>query len=235
MVDHFKKWMTTQTTNQNGTTTTTWTNASTGTTAYTDNTSSFYVSGGSGMRIVKNPMRVTTYDDSVEMPTDPDNYGGRYVHRDKKGRLILRAGDKIVLPDDTEIIVDTTGNYLINDKDAKVVYKANRSRDFNRYINASDLLEDFLGYLRSMGVKRREVMKVDLGVFISWLVIAAAEADQIEKPQEEVLMIESHVKRTRLTPQCKCCKRFIPKRNAEAGILFCNGAEMDRYRERIAA
>lgn len=224
MLTHMKKWMVTTKT-QTGTTIG-WTSAtSNATTAYTNT-----------INISTTPIKVAVYpDDMVEMPNSPDNYGGRHVYRDKDGRLQLRAGDKVVLPDGTEIILDATGNYVINDSDAKVVYRANRSRDFNRYINASDLLEEFLRYLRSMGVKRKEVMKVDLGVFISWLIIAAAEADQIDKPQEEVLMIEHHVKRTKLQPKCKCCAKFIPKRNAEAGVFFCNGAEMDRYREKIAA
>ncbi len=154
---------------------------------------------------------------------------------DDKGRIVVRPGDTLLLPDGTEVIVDKAGNYTINDADAKVIYKANRVHEFNRYVNASDLLEEFLRYLRSMGVTRKDVMKVDLGVFITWLIVAAAEADGMEKPSEEVLMLESQVKPIMRQPICKCCKRFIPRKVAEAGVFFCNGAHMDRYRERVLA
>lgn len=236
MLTHMKKWMTKSTTS--GGTKIAWTTAttsSTNPTVYADNTMIY----SNSVKIVSNPnlivkskpqkIRIT---DDVDIDWDPV---GIFLNYDKDGRIQLAAGMKLVAPDGAEIVVDAAGNYVVNDKDAKVVYRANRSRDFNRYINASDLLEEFLRYLRSMGVKRKDVMKVDLGVFISWLIIAAAEADQIDKPQEEVLMIEHHVKKTKLTPKCKCCAKFIPKRNAEAGVFFCNGAEMDRYREKIAA
>lgn len=154
---------------------------------------------------------------------------------DDKGRIVVRAGDVLILPDGTEIVVDQSGNYVINDQDAKVVYKANRNLEFNRYINASDLLEEFLRYLKSMGVSRKDVMKIDLGIFITWLIVAAAEADGMEKPQEETLMLEHQVKPISQQPKCMCCKRFIKRKTAEAGILFCSGVHMDRYRERVAA
>lgn len=223
MLVHMKKWMTV--TKAKTGTTIGWTTSGTSATSSTV--------AANSTTIYNNAIKISSYPMDIDVVASEDR--GRYVNKDKDGRLQLRAGDKLVMPDGTEIILDQMGNYVINDQNAKVVYKANRSRDFNRYINASDLLEEFLRYLRSMGVKRKEVMKVDLGVFISWLIIAAAEADQIEQPQEERLMIESHVKRARITPKCKCCAKFIPKRNAEAGVFFCNGAEMDRYREKIAA
>lgn len=183
--------------------------------------------GGTGQQTI-----VFSDIDVVQVPKGPIHASHEI---DEKGRIVVRAGDTLLLPDGTEVIVDKAGNYTINDADAKVVYKANRSHEFNRYVNASDLLEEFLRYLRSMGVTRKDVMKVDLGVFVTWLIIAAAEADGMEKPPEEVLMLESQVKPIGRQPTCKCCKRFIPRKTAEAGVFFCNGAHMDRYRERVLA
>ena len=47
---------------------------------------------------------------------------------------------EIELPDGAKLIVDAAGNYRIEDKDAKVTYKANRIREFSPHLNASDMV-----------------------------------------------------------------------------------------------
>ena len=69
------------------------------------------------------------------------------------------------------------GNYSIEDDHARVVYKANRIREFNPYVSASDLLEEFIKFLGVAGVLQREVLNMPINVFIHWLIYKAAERD----------------------------------------------------------
>lgn len=58
-------------------------------------------------------------------------------------------------------------------------------REFNRFINASDLLEEFIHYLGTLSVKKSEVMELPVELFIKWLIIRACEADG-EEPNVEM-------------------------------------------------
>jgi hypothetical protein len=94
------------------------------------------------------------------------------------------AGQTITLrmPDGSQLFIEK-GNVRIEDKDAKVTYKANRLREFNRYLNASDLLEDFIKFVGTADVSRGEFLKLPVELFIKWLVVEAARADG--EPVEE--------------------------------------------------
>lgn len=150
-----------------------------------------------------------------------------YIHR-------LYPGAKYHLADGTILDIDDNGNFEIIDKDAKVTYKANNVREFNKYLNASDVLEDFIKYLGSMGVTKKNLKDINIEMFILWLIITAAEKDDIEKPVAEVLKLEDMTKRMHYD-RCTCCGRFLSKTKVQAGIKFCSGDHMDRYLEKIAA
>src|SRR5574341_266260 len=71
----------------------------------------------------------------------------------------LPAGERTIeLPDGSKLILDNNGNYRIEDKDAKVTYKAHRLREFSPHLNASDLLAQFVHYVGSLGVRQGEVL-----------------------------------------------------------------------------
>lgn len=78
-------------------------------------------------------------------------------------------------------------------------------REFNRYINASDLLEEFIGFLGEHDVRQSEVMSMPLELFIKWLIIRACEEDQ-EEPNV-TLQLPAPKQKTR----CLGCGKFMKK------------------------
>lgn len=92
--------------------------------------------------------------------------------------ITVTAGYKVNLPDGAVIDIDDKGSYKINDKDAKVVYQASRVREFNPFINASDLLERFIADVGKIdGVDQSNVLRVPVEGFINWLIRQAAQKD----------------------------------------------------------
>jgi hypothetical protein len=130
--------------------------------------------------------------------------------------------------------IEENGNFKINDKNAKVMYEGNRNREFNRFINASDLLEDFVGFLGSVGARQDQVLDVPINAFVHWLILKAAEKDG-EAPPKEVVKIEHHpaLSKAKKHPRCSCCGRFISKVKVVNGVNFCSGKCMDSYWEKI--
>jgi hypothetical protein len=142
----------------------------------------------------------------------------------------LNKGQTVELPDGSILEIDLNGNYRILDEQAQVTYKANRVREFNRYINASDLLEDFIRDLGVAGIKQGEVLGVPIEAFINWIIHRAAEADGDPVPAE-IPRLEDQA-RKRHHPRCRCCGRFIRRKQADSGLLFCNG---EHYQRRLTA
>jgi hypothetical protein len=125
--------------------------------------------------------------------TVPDDYPGRpcgyppiAVFDDPYSPPVYKVQDqrptKLSLPDGTVIDVKSDGSYVINDADAKVVYRASRVHDFNAYLNASDKLEDFIRYCGEQGVRQDEMLSIPVRHFVAWLVVEAALADGEEPP-----------------------------------------------------
>lgn len=122
---------------------------------------------------------------------------------------------------------------LITD-DARVVYKSNPVREFNKYLNASDLLEEFIHWCGDEGLSKRDFKELPVHMFIMWLVVRAAEADQ-EDPGEVALGLhDCIVDHRKSIPRCKDCGRFITKHHNDNGVVFCTPEHMGRYLEKIA-
>lgn len=126
--------------------------------------------------------------------------------------------------------VKPDGNFEIVDKDTKVIYKACTIREFNRYINASDLIEEFIRFVGKLGCRQSQVMNVPLGLFINWLVLRAAESDG-EEPPSDVPRLENHpqLPSSRYDKKCLLCRRFIPLSLAIEGFNFCSGLHANEY------
>lgn len=77
-------------------------------------------------------------------------------------------------------------------------------RTFNKYINASDMLEDFIKYLGEHGVKQSEFMGLPIELFIKWLIIKACEADN-EEPN-----VTLELPSPRKQPRCLGCQKYMP-------------------------
>jgi hypothetical protein len=124
---------------------------------------------------------------------------GKYLDK-KDGKLVAPKGEDLLLPDGTVIKVDDLGNYKIEDKEAKVVYEAARMREFNPFVNASDLLASFIRDVGALGITKEELGKLPIPLLINWLVVKAAEQDNDPIP-EGVTPIEQHPVLLRLMPK----------------------------------
>lgn len=145
----------------------------------------------------------------------------------------LPINSEFKLPDGSILKIDDKGNYQIEDKDAKVTYQANRIREFSPYLNASDLLAQFVKYVGSLGVKSGEVLSLPIELFINWLVIEAAERDKDPLP-DGVVSIEKHkIIRQLKKPKCLQCGKFIPPIHAKNRFLFCGIEHGSRYAKKV--
>lgn len=78
-------------------------------------------------------------------------------------------------------------------------------REFNPYINASDLLEEFIRFAGVEGVRSGDVLGLPIEAFVKWLVIRACEQDQ----EEPNVTLELPARRPQ--PRCLGCQRFMPR------------------------
>lgn len=142
----------------------------------------------------------------------------------------LPAGRRrLGLPDGSVLLLDDDGNYRIEDKDAKVTYKANRTREFSPYLNASDMVARFVSHVGSLGVKRNEVLGLPLHLFIGWLVMEAAERDGDEVPGDIVPVGRDPLVKSAIRPKCLACGRFIQRANYQNRFPFCNAEHGERF------
>lgn len=134
----------------------------------------------------------------------------------------------ISLPDGSKIEVAANGSYKILDDGAKVVYRANRVRAFNAFINASDKIEDFIAFCGEHGVRRGEIMDLPIRLFIGWLVLEAAKADGEDEPEEVGVRLLPDL-REAAVPRCTRCQRFLSFAKKRVGIDFCGTGCFDRH------
>lgn len=90
---------------------------------------------------------------------------------------------EVALPDGAVIEVEA-GAYRIRDDDAKIVYKANRVREFNEYLNVSDILEQFVGFMGQLGARQGDVLNTPIETFINWVIMQAAMKDGDPVPDD---------------------------------------------------
>lgn len=166
-----------------------------------------------------------TYDDVAEAW-----YEG--MANDRAMRQILDKGKAYRLPDGSMLNIDDAGNYQIEDKDAKVTYKANRVREFSPHLNASDMLAQFVKYVGSLGVKQSEVLGLPLELFINWLIIEAAERDQDPVPGDVVPVQQHPALKAVRKPTCRACGKFIPLERHKLRFPFCDPMHAERYIEK---
>lgn len=134
---------------------------------------------------------------------------------------IIRLDDgrrhSLKFQDGTVIEVQPNGSFAIHDDNAKVIYRANRVRDFNPFLNASDKIEEFIKYCGGVGVRQGDMLGIPLKHFIGWLIIEAARADG--EPEPEVLLLPNL--RREAKPRCVTCGRFLSPRLRTKNIEFC--------------
>ncbi len=90
---------------------------------------------------------------------------------------------QLAFPDGSILFLDENGNFRINDRNAKVTYKANRNLEFNPYVNASELVSRFIEFVGQLGLTREQMKIIPLEMFVQWLVIEAAAKDGLPTPR----------------------------------------------------
>lgn len=134
---------------------------------------------------------------------------------------------RLLLPDGVELIVHSDGSYEINETKKTWTYRA-APRNFNKYLNASDVVEDFIRYLGSLDVRQRHVMSMPLGLFLKFIIIEAAKADGDPYEDVEPPLLEG-VKQVKAQPRCRFCQRYISQARADKGVYFCSPPHMQRF------
>lgn len=140
-------------------------------------------------------------------------------------RLKLSDGREceITMPDGTLIKLQKNGSYEIIDKDAKVVYRACRIREFNKFLNASDMIEEFIRFCGEHGARQGDVLSIPIKLFVGWLIIKAAEQDG-EDIREPIPLKVADLR----YPRCKSCGHFLPRKRVALRLEFCAEACIDR-------
>ena len=107
-------------------------------------------------------------------------------------------------------------------------------RVLNRYLNASDLLEEFIRDLGDLDVKQGDVLDVPIELFINWLVCKAAEEDG-HAPPDDIAKLPAPGDVGPVIPdrRCRCWGRYITERRRSAGVLFCDGEHQERWLARL--
>ena len=167
----------------------------------------------------------------IELPFPPV-VPGQIEHQDPTGQWIGEPalGIAFILPDGSELVPDGKGGCEQVASDGTVTYRPCSIRNFNRFLNASDLVDEFIRALGTAGMKQDQVLKIPLGPFIHWLIGKAAEADGDPVPADiPPVKHDPQLAMFRKEPRCKLCGRFLPKRMAQGGMFFCSGRHMDRY------
>lgn len=135
----------------------------------------------------------------------------------------------VELPDGTKINIKIDGSFDIEDKDAKVTYRANRVRNFNPFLNASDKLEDFIRFCGKQGVRKRDILQLPISLFIGWLILEAAKADNEPEPSIPLLPNLQKI----IKPKCIACGRFISPEFIKKQIAFCNSLCFNKHYDKM--
>lgn len=215
----------------------------------TGTTTNIFFTGGTG-NLVANNLYINNHSSKLLISSNSDRFpaGLRFLRLGKKiqiGQESLDVGEEtasleivpgqdtiLKLPDGTHIWLNEKGGYKIYHGDGKITYKANTVREFNRFLNASDLLEQFIRDLGHVGVKQDEVLEIPVGLFINWLIIKSAEQDQEPIPKD-IPSLRQAIQSQRKGIKCKCCGKFIPEDKVKLGLTFCNADHYSSYEKRL--
>lgn len=215
------------------------TNTATGTSTWADVDDSMYARNGPPHRIMQrqslNAMALVDPKHLLGSPKHDSQYIESVIdmkdvkvidipyHRIYRGmkHYEVQPNTLLELPDGTFIDIEDEHHYTIHDARTQVVREHCTIRAFNRFLNASELLEAFIKDMVPSGIRQDQVLKVPIEAFINWLVFQAAKEDGDDLPDEYY----NH--------RCIYCKRFIPRKHVIMGINFCNARHLDGYLNRV--
>lgn len=174
---------------------------------------------------------VDSYDDDwrdVAIWVEKENGTRRIVGKEFVGQIELLDGTIIKCDKGNAEIIYSDGDSV------KRVYRPCKIHDFNKFLNASDMLEQFLQEVAPLARSKHEFLNLPIELFIKWLVIKAAEQDGEAAPQEVSLPVPLLPAPRRHIHRCRSCQRFIPRKRYDAGVFFCKPEHMTRYLEKVA-
>lgn len=90
----------------------------------------------------------------------------------------------------------------------------------NRFLEASDRLEEFLRSMSAEGVGRAELLELPIELFISWLIVEAATAEGSEIP-DNVLSPRQRLAFLPRRDLCRGCNGKIPDELMARGLQWC--------------
>ena len=146
-----------------------------------------------------------------------------------KSKYLLGDEVELDLPNGAKFTLSKDGSYKVVDE-GKVKYKGAPYREFNRYINASDLLEEFIRFMgASFDVKQSEILNIPLEMFITWLVIRSCQVDGDEIPKGTPRLEDHSFVKSAHLYRCRNCGRFLSSLSKQKHIEFCNSRCFDAY------
>jgi hypothetical protein len=162
-----------------------------------------------------------------------ENYPIPIVVKEVEAPVLLLKGQAYKMPNGSVCHIDGDGGFRICDKDAKIIYRANRVYDFNPFLNASDMLEEYIKELAPHGVRQDQVLKIPIISFINWLVHKAMEKDGEPPPQDVPRLPSIPNNGSRTINRCGLCGRFIRNAFTYQRIYFCSPDHMSEKLRRL--
>lgn len=84
-------------------------------------------------------------------------------------------------------------------------------RAFNRYLNGSDLLEEFIGFCGAERVNKAEFLNLPIKLFMMWLILEAAKEDELDPPQDIAAKFEREMRLLQKPVEQDCVKQVDPE------------------------
>jgi hypothetical protein len=104
-------------------------------------------------------------------------------------------------------------------------------RIVSRYLNASDLLEEFIKDIGALGIRQSEVLAVPIELFINWLIVKSAEEDDKADEVKDIPKLPSAFSTYR-RDRCRCCGRFVTAQARKMDMYFCSGEHYSKFMSR---
>ena len=145
----------------------------------------------------------------------------------------LNSKTTFTLPNGVKIKLFPDDHIEIDESDGRQLYKTVPTREFNKYLNGSDLLEEFIAYCAKQNLTQKEFSELPISLFIYWLIVEAAHVDG-DSTEDTLPLLTSAVRERKMhTHRCKCCGKFLSKKMETHSISFCSTEHMGQYMERI--
>jgi hypothetical protein len=137
------------------------------------------------------------------------------------------------------------GEYLEVDADGKVTHHAQSTRiyepcrryEFNPFVNASDIMEEFVEFVAALGVRRQAFLELPLGLFVKYLILRSAEKDgddleelgvSPESLRADKALVAS-TKPLKWSGRCLRCGRYVKRERVSLGFAFCSQSHGSEY------